>query len=97
MTNKDGVLRKIKHVEFQKRMKNLDWNTKASQIKDNDLDKRGFWFKQVVYIITCHVHINAVRIGPGMLEVLLQSLSQRIGNLVESDELLNPQHVDMIP
>lgn len=32
-----------------------------------------------------------------MLEVLLQSLSQRIGNLVESDKLLNPQHVDVIP
>lgn len=31
-----------------------------------------------------------------MLEVLLQSLPQRIGNLVESNKLLNPQHVDVI-
>lgn len=53
MTNKDGVLRKIKHVEFQKRMKNLNWNTKASQIKDNDLDKRGSLYNNLPCSYQC--------------------------------------------
>ena len=32
-----------------------------------------------------------------MLEVLLQPLPQRIGDLVEADEFFDPQHLEMIP
>lgn len=33
------------------------------------------------------IHVDAVGVGPGMLEILLQALAQRVGNLVEADEL----------
>lgn len=42
------------------------------------------------------VHIDAVRVGPRVLEVLLQPLSQRVGNLVKADEFFHPQHLSVI-
>ena len=32
-----------------------------------------------------------------MLEVLLQSLAQRVGDLVEADELSHPHHLGVVP
>lgn len=42
------------------------------------------------------VHVYAVGVGPGVLEILLQSLAQRIRYLVESDKLSYAQHLRMI-
>ena len=42
------------------------------------------------------VHVNAVGVGPGVLEVLLQPLPQRVGDLVEADELPHPQHLGVV-
>lgn len=41
-------------------------------------------------MIIYRVHVDAVGVGPGVLEVLLKSLSQWVGNLVEAYELLDP-------
>lgn len=43
------------------------------------------------------VHVDAVRVGPRMLEILLQSLPQRVRYLVEPDELSDPQHLRVVP
>lgn len=42
------------------------------------------------------VHVDAVGVGPGVLEILLQALAQRVGDLVEADELLDPQHLRVV-
>ena len=42
------------------------------------------------------IHVDAVGVGPGVLEVLLQALPQGVGNLVEADELLDPQHLRVV-
>ena len=39
-----------------------------------------------------HVHVDAVGVGPSMLEVLLQPLLQGVGYLVELVELPHPLH-----
>jgi hypothetical protein len=44
-----------------------------------------------------HVHINPVGVGPGVLEVLLQALLQRVRDLVELVELPHPLHRRMVP
>lgn len=36
------------------------------------------------------IHVDAVGVGPGVLEILLQPLPQWVGNLVEAYELLDP-------
>ncbi len=38
-------------------------------------------------ISTHSIHVNAVGVRPSMLEILLQSLPEWIGDLVEADEL----------
>ena len=43
-----------------------------------------------------HVHVDAVGVVPGVLEVLLQPLPQRVGDLMEADELLHPQHLQVV-
>src|SRR4029434_628388 len=49
-----------------------------------------------VYVCVCarvcvcvphRVHVDAVGVGPGVLEVLLEPLPQWVGDLVEADEL----------
>lgn len=37
-----------------------------------------------------HIHVDAVGVRPGVLEVLLQPLPQWVGNLVKADELFDP-------
>lgn len=44
------------------------------------MEMRGFLYR---------VHVDAVGVGPGVLEILLQPLPQRVGDLVETDELLD--------
>lgn len=36
------------------------------------------------------IHVDPVRVGPRVLEVFLQSLAQRIRDLMEPDELPDP-------
>ena len=43
-----------------------------------------------------HIHIDAVGVRPRMLEVFLQPLPERIGDLMESDEFLDPQHLGVV-
>jgi len=43
-----------------------------------------------------HIHINAVGIRPRMLEVFFQSLSKRVWNLVEADELFDFLHLSVV-
>lgn len=42
------------------------------------------------------IHVDAVGVGPGVLEVLLQPLPQRVGYLVEADELPDAQHLGVV-
>lgn len=42
------------------------------------------------------IHVDAIGVGPGVLEVLLEALAQRVGDLVEADELSHPQHLCMV-
>jgi len=42
------------------------------------------------------VHVDAVGVGPGVLEVLLQPLPQGVGDLVEADELAHAQHLGVV-
>ena len=44
-----------------------------------------------------HVHVDAVGVGPGMLEVFLQSLFQRVWYLVKLVELSHSLHGRMVP
>lgn len=46
---------------------------------------------------THHVHVDAVGVGPRVLEILLQSLSERVWDLVESDELFHAEHLHVVP
>lgn len=45
---------------------------------------------------TYHVHINAVGVGPSVLEVLLQACSKWIWNLMEADELSDLLHLRVV-
>lgn len=45
---------------------------------------------------TYGVHVDPIGVGPFVLEVLLQSLPQRVWNLVEADELPNSDHLGVI-
>lgn len=42
------------------------------------------------------VHVDSVRVGPSVLEVLLQPLAKRIRDLVEPYELPHPEHLRVI-
>lgn len=44
-----------------------------------------------------HVHVDAICVCPCMLEVLLQSLSQWVRDLVEANEFFDPKHLQMVP
>lgn len=46
---------------------------------------------------THHVHVDAVGVGPRVLEILLQPLSERVWDLVESDELFHTEHLRVVP
>lgn len=50
----------------------------------------------VTITITYSIHVDAVCVGPGMLEVLFQSLTKAPGDLVESDELFDSQHLRVV-
>lgn len=43
-----------------------------------------------VILFIYRVHVDAVGVGPGVLEVLLQPLPQWVGNLVKAYEFLDP-------
>lgn len=45
---------------------------------------------------THSVHINPISVWPCMLEVLLQTLSQGVRDLMEADELSNSHHLGMV-
>ena len=44
-----------------------------------------------------HIHVSAVSVGPIMLEILIQSLFQWVGYLVELVKLSHPLHGRMVP
>lgn len=46
--------------------------------------------------MTYSVHVDAIGVGPGMLEVLLQPLSQASWDLMKTDELFDPQHLGVV-
>lgn len=46
--------------------------------------------------VTHSIHVNAVRVGPSMLKVLLQFLPEWVGDLVETDKFPNPQHLSVV-
>lgn len=46
--------------------------------------------------LTHRVHVNTIGVGPGMLEVLLKALAEWVGDLVEADEFLHPQHLGVV-
>lgn len=50
----------------------------------------------MLIVVIYRVHINAIGVGPGVLEVLLQPLPQWVGNLVKANKLLDPQHLCMV-
>lgn len=52
--------------------------------------------REAVILFIYRVHVDAVGVGPGVLEVLLQPLPQWVWNLVKAYELLDPQHLSVI-
>lgn len=42
------------------------------------------------------IHVDAIGVGPGMLEILLEALAQWVGDLVEADELPHPEHLRVV-
>ena len=55
-------------------------------------------FFAVFVIIGCtyHIHVYAVRVGPCVLEVFLQPLSQRVWDLMKPDELFHFLHLRVV-
>lgn len=53
-------------------------------------------FKLSTTSLSYHVHVDAVGVRPGVLEVLFQPLPQRVGDLVEADEFFDSQHLQMV-
>lgn len=45
---------------------------------------------------TYTIHVNTVGVGPGVLEVLLQSLAKATWDLMEADELFDSQHLGVV-
>lgn len=45
---------------------------------------------------THHVHVDAVGVSPRVLEILLQTLSQRVRNLVEANEFPDTQQLRVV-
>lgn len=43
------------------------------------------------------VHVDSVRIRPRVLEIFLQTLTERIRDLMESYKLSDPEHLRVIP
>lgn len=43
------------------------------------------------------VHVNSVRVRPRVLEILLQSLTERVRDLMESYKFSNPEHLRVVP
>jgi len=43
-----------------------------------------------------HVHVDAVGVGPGVLEALLEALAERVGDLVEADEFFDFKHLGLV-
>lgn len=43
------------------------------------------------------VHVDAVRVRPGVLEIFFQTLAERVGDLMEADELSHAQHLRVVP
>lgn len=52
--------------------------------------------KRAILYVTHSVHVNAVSVGPSMLKILLQPLPEWVGDLVETDELPNSQHLSVV-
>ena len=46
--------------------------------------------------VTHFVHVDAVGVGPGVLEVFLQPLPQGIGDLMKADKLLDLSHLGVV-
>lgn len=46
--------------------------------------------------LSYHVHVDAVGVRPGVLEVLFQPLPQRVRDLVEADEFFDSQHLQVV-
>lgn len=49
-----------------------------------------------VFSFSYSIHVDAVCVGPGVLEVLLQPLSQTSWDLMETDKLFDPQHLGVV-
>lgn len=45
---------------------------------------------------THSVHVDAVGVGPGVLEILLQPLPEWVGDLVEADKFPDSQHLGVV-
>lgn len=45
---------------------------------------------------TYHIHVYAIGVGPGMLEVFLQPLPERVGDLVKAYELFDLLHLGVV-
>lgn len=42
------------------------------------------------------IHVDPVGVRPGVLEILLQTLAERVRYLMEPDELSDPQHLRVV-
>lgn len=58
--------------------------------------KVGFTIQRIRTTFTYSIHVYAICVGPGMLKVLLQPLTQAPWDLVESDELFDSQHLCVV-
>lgn len=47
-------------------------------------------------LVPHRIHIDAVGVGPGVLEVLLEALAQWVRNLMEADKLPHPEHLCVV-
>ena len=48
------------------------------------------------FLRTYHIHIDSIRVRPGVLEVLFQTLAERVRNLVEANELFDFLHLGVV-
>lgn len=47
-------------------------------------------------ISTHSIHVDAVGVGPGVLEILLQPLPEWVRDLVEADKLPDSKHLGVV-
>lgn len=54
------------------------------------------WYRRMNCHCSYSIHVNAIRVRPGMLKVLLQPIAQAAWDLVESNELFDTQHLGVV-